>query len=321
LIHTSAAKKHLIWSAKMARYRKIDTRIWNDQKFNALSNHGKLLFFFLLSHPHMTAIGAMRASLPGLASELGWKEYQLREVLGETFLRGMIRYDEKSSFIWLPNFLKYNHPESPNVIKSWEHALDYLPECDLKLELIESVKTFVEDLSKAFSQALPPIFILSATEKIQEKAVESEAAMTMPNKNNKRDETIQAIFDVWKNTLEHPQAKLDKKRKATIVNALRAGYTPEQLSEAIQGCAVTPHNMGKNDRAQRYDGLGVIFKDADNIDRFIRNAHSPPIAYSSQKPQMHATRFTHDDFDNKSYAATPAESIPWLRGESSKPTL
>ena len=69
---------------------------------------------------------------------------------------------------------------------------------------------------------------------------------------------IQKIFEVWKNTLNHPTAKLDKKRKFIISNALKMGYTLEQLCEAIKGCLQTPHNMGCNDRGQRYDGLDVI---------------------------------------------------------------
>jgi hypothetical protein len=56
----------------MARYRKIDPRIWNDQKFRELSDDAKIVFFLLLTHPHMTALGAMRATVAGLAAELGW---------------------------------------------------------------------------------------------------------------------------------------------------------------------------------------------------------------------------------------------------------
>jgi len=53
----------------MSRYRKVDPRIWNDAKFRSLDDQGKLAFFFLLTHPHMTAIGAMRASIPGLSPQ------------------------------------------------------------------------------------------------------------------------------------------------------------------------------------------------------------------------------------------------------------
>ncbi len=54
----------------MARYRKVDPKIWNDEKFRALSDDGKLAFFMLLTHPHMTAVGAMRAMPSGMASEM-----------------------------------------------------------------------------------------------------------------------------------------------------------------------------------------------------------------------------------------------------------
>ena len=54
------------------------------------------------------------------------------------------------------------------------------------------------------------------------------------------------------------------------------GVHVSQLCEAILGCSYTPHNIGHNEQGQRYDGLHVILRDADQIDRFIRNAHSPP---------------------------------------------
>jgi hypothetical protein len=42
----------------MGRYRKIDTRIWNDAKFRELSERGQLEFLFGLTHPNMTMLGA-----------------------------------------------------------------------------------------------------------------------------------------------------------------------------------------------------------------------------------------------------------------------
>ncbi len=54
----------------MSRYRKIDPRIHNDAKFKALSERGKLFFFTILTHPHMTALGAMRATEAGLCEEM-----------------------------------------------------------------------------------------------------------------------------------------------------------------------------------------------------------------------------------------------------------
>ena len=156
----------------MARYRKVDSRIWNDAKFSSLSDNGKLVFFMLLTHPSMTALGAMRGNIPGLASEMGWKVEAFREAFREALSKGMAEHDEKSSFISLPRFLKYNAPESPNVVKAWESCLDLLPECDLKNVVLCRAKGYAEALTKGFAQALPEAF--SKAMPIQEQEQEQE---------------------------------------------------------------------------------------------------------------------------------------------------
>ena len=89
------------------------------------------------------------------------------------------------------------------------------------------------------------------------------------------DEVV-TIFHYWKNTFNHPKAVLDKKRYRLIRQALQLGYSLTDLCEAVNGCALTPHNMGQNEAGQYYDGLHIIFGNADQIDRFIRNFKSPP---------------------------------------------
>ncbi len=84
------------------------------------------------------------------------------------------------------------------------------------------------------------------------------------------------IFNHWKVVMGHTKAQLDDKRRGLIRKALKMGYSPEQLFQAIDGCAITPHNIGENDRGQRYDGLHILLRDAEQIDRFIRNADNPP---------------------------------------------
>ena len=143
----------------MGRYRKVDTRIWNDARFGSLSNDGKLAFLFLLTHPHLTSLGAMRATIAGLAAELGWKVERFVAAFDElvgadtTAVRSLVEYDEQASFIGLPNFLKYNQPENPNVIRSWGTPLDLLPECEAKARLIVRVKRCVVDRGEKFVSA------------------------------------------------------------------------------------------------------------------------------------------------------------------------
>lgn len=83
------------------------------------------------------------------------------------------------------------------------------------------------------------------------------------------------MFAHWQIVFSHPQGNLDDKRKDLIRNALKMGYSVAQLKLAIDGCSRTPHNVGLNDRNQVYDGIQIVFRDADQIDRFIRNSSLP----------------------------------------------
>jgi hypothetical protein len=169
------------------RYRKVTTGVWNDKHFRKLSDRAQLLFFFILTHPHMTALGAMRASLPGLAAEKGWSEKDFREAFEEVLEKPFVKHDEEASFIWLPNFLKHNPPESPNVVRAWAKALDQLPECDLKDELIVYVKDFTKGLTEGFIKALPEDFAegVGKTSPNQEQEQEQEEEPPLPPKGGK----------------------------------------------------------------------------------------------------------------------------------------
>jgi hypothetical protein len=136
----------------MGRYRKIDVNIHNDAKFRSLSDHAKLLWFTLLTHPNLTSMGAMRATQAGLAEELGWDLKRFRGVFRELLSKGMVSHDQNAPFLCIPNFLKYNRPDNPNVIKSWEKYQDLFPECRTKNEYFQQVLLFLEGLGKPFAE-------------------------------------------------------------------------------------------------------------------------------------------------------------------------
>lgn len=139
----------------MARYRKIDVRIWNDRKFRALSDNGKLAFILLLTHPDTTQIGTIRTRVSNLADELGWSNDAMSHAIREVKSKGMIDADEKAGLMVINNFLKYNAPSSPNAFKSWCELIDLMPECDLLDRHIAGLKAFVDGLSLGMKKAIP----------------------------------------------------------------------------------------------------------------------------------------------------------------------
>ncbi|MFZ4539844.1 hypothetical protein [Propionivibrio sp.] len=141
----------------MAHYRKIDVGVWNDSAFMSLKPLGKLAFFMLITHPNMTSLGAMRATVPGLASELGVSTKDFVEV----FDKGMALVDEKTHCVFVPNFVKYQSAESINVVKSWAKQLQFIPEGILKDKAVASVIAFLEGKALAFRDAFRDAYLVA----------------------------------------------------------------------------------------------------------------------------------------------------------------
>lgn len=139
----------------MARYRKIDIRIWNDRKFRELDDKAKLAFFLVLTHPDTNQLGMLRSRSVALAMELGWHPDVMSDAILMLCQMGMLKVDDKAGFIFIPNFLKYNSPNGPNAVKGWEGLLDQMPECALLDHAISSLKPFVDGLSEGLRNAIP----------------------------------------------------------------------------------------------------------------------------------------------------------------------
>ncbi|MBY0243169.1 MAG: hypothetical protein K2X55_28075 [Burkholderiaceae bacterium] len=296
----------------MSRYRKIEVKTWTDKRFRALSAmppSGQGLWFFLLTGPHTGPIpGLFRAGRASMAEELGWEQEAFDEAFAEVFANGMAKADFKARLVWLPNAIKYNRPESPNVVRSWRAELDLLPECALKTEAVAAMRTALAAIGAAYAEAFnefakedaPPQQAKAPAEDREEslpkpsgKAFGKASAKPMPNQEQeqeqeqeqvnpiveqpqldlaasptKADDPVKTIFAYWQKTMDSPKSVLDDNRRKLIAKALRS-YSPAEVCKAIRGCSKSPHNMGQNDRNTKFNGLGLILRDAEHIDRFI----------------------------------------------------
>jgi hypothetical protein len=126
----------------------------------------------------MTMLGAMRASVPGLAAELGMDAASFQEAFLGILAKDMVRHDERAAFLCLPKFLRYNRPESPNVIRAWPGVLELLPECQLKADLFQHIKAFNEGLPKGFREASREVFGKGMPNQEQEQEPEQEPEET-----------------------------------------------------------------------------------------------------------------------------------------------
>jgi hypothetical protein len=141
----------------MARYRAIHVKMYADEKFRALSKpkpNAQTLWVFLLTAPHTSSIpGLSTIGEAALAESLGWELEGFREAFAEVSSKAMAKADWKARVVWIPNAVKYNPPESPNVVRAWAKAWEEIPECDLKTEALSVLKAFMEGMGEGFRKA------------------------------------------------------------------------------------------------------------------------------------------------------------------------
>jgi hypothetical protein len=180
------------------RYRKISCAFWADERVRTFTDDGKLAFLFLLTHPAMTSVGAMRATMAGLADELGWPRRRLERALAPAVESKMIEVNPAAAYLSLPKFLRHNRPESPNVCKAWGSLIAMLPECPERQATVDRCrailaehveqgdlgvafgKAFEEGFREAFGKAFRHPFANPEPEQEQEPKQEHEGTSPLP---------------------------------------------------------------------------------------------------------------------------------------------
>lgn len=148
--------------ARGPRYRRISTTLWTDERVLALSRprpNAQTLWFFLLTGPCSRSIpGLIPVGPLALSEMLGWSVRALKRRFAELEALGMVKVDWPHRLIWMPNAVKHNPPDNPNVITSWRHILDETTACPLRTEALETLRLYCEGLGEGFQQAFTQAF-------------------------------------------------------------------------------------------------------------------------------------------------------------------
>lgn len=265
----------------MRDYGKVYTLFWTSEDVLSMTEDERTLALYLLTCPHGNMLGCFRLPDAYASDDLRWKPERVSKGFSGLVAKGYIYRCERSFWVVIMRYLKWNQFENPNVGKAAGKLFTSLqPPVDAKALLANALRDFsptfprdilekFESLSKAFAK---PSELSSKTVAVAV-AVTGAVAATEAGANPAVEPTlddVKTIFEYWKKMMNSPKSVLDDKRRAVITKALK-GYAPADVCKAIRGCSKTPHNMGVNAAKTKYNGLGLILRDADHIDRFIRN--------------------------------------------------
>lgn len=188
--------------------------------------------------------------------------------------------------IWL---LASEHEDpTSGVIESDERKISFrlrLPEKDIKSGILEMIKNgFIEEIQLCNETVTDSLRngVQSVTSETETEAYtketeaekdSSEDSDHSPGKYSPRQGKI--IFQHWQKVMGHEQAVFGEKRKKAVKRIIDEGYTVSQVLTAIDGCKASPFHMGDNKGGTIYDELGLICRDAAQIDKFMALASKP----------------------------------------------
>jgi hypothetical protein len=122
--------------------------IWNDDKFPFISDDCQLVFFHIMTTPLSNPIGLFKVSIAGMADEKRWPAKRYDKPFREGMANGFWKYDERNMLLYIPNFVEYNPPDNPNVVKSWAKIYNELPSSVLKDEYYDRLKGYLEGFAE-----------------------------------------------------------------------------------------------------------------------------------------------------------------------------
>ncbi len=155
------------------RYRKISPKMWGDRSFRSLSfprPNAQTLWVYLLTGPHTTNLPGLWELGPGQCAErLLWRPRALQRCWREIETLGMASWDQVSRVLMVPNvLLKYDSPESPNVVKAWGKRYSELPDCELKARWVLMARERMQSLSGPFQGVFAQVFSKAMAEAMEE---------------------------------------------------------------------------------------------------------------------------------------------------------
>lgn len=233
------------------RYRKVEVRIWGDERFCALSPIppcGRGLFLYLMTGPHTGPVpGLFRAGRAAMAEELDWSLEDFDKAFQEVFGQGLVIADFKARVMWVPNAIKHNKPESPNVVKSWAAEFDLIPECDLKRKAFAALKAnihalgepyakaFDESIGKAFPKVSPKAIPNQEQEQQQEQLINSVPKGTA----DKSAPAQLSAADLWSAAVELLKGQgMTEKTARTFIGGIRSQHGNDIADSVIQAAMV-----------------------------------------------------------------------------------
>jgi hypothetical protein len=95
-------------------FTKVSPAVWASKRFHALTERGRLLYFYCLTSPHVTSCGVYRLPDAYAASDLGWSVDEYRRERDALIAGGLVDFDTETSEVLIERWFRHNAPMNPD---------------------------------------------------------------------------------------------------------------------------------------------------------------------------------------------------------------
>lgn len=127
-------------------YRKVEPRMWDDERFAALSKDAKLTWLCVLTGPHTTPLpGLSVCGIATLSESMRDRFDTVSDAVKELSAAGLLRFNPTTRVVQVPNAPKYNPCANQRVLKGWFSAWKSVPDCAEKFDHIARLRAALDE--------------------------------------------------------------------------------------------------------------------------------------------------------------------------------
>jgi|WetSurMetagenome_2_1015567.scaffolds.fasta_scaffold43289_4 hypothetical protein len=142
----------------MREYGQVQVAFWTHPDIQGLSDQAKLLALYLLTCSHSNSLGCYRLPEGYITEDLKWGSETVSKRFRELENNRFAFRDKNTGWVFMPNFLRWNTPQNPNVAKGIEKIFDSVPTNFKQYRnLLETVLKFGNRLSEPFRNRLETV--------------------------------------------------------------------------------------------------------------------------------------------------------------------
>lgn len=135
----------------MRDYGKVYTAFWTSEDVRAMTEDERTLALYLLTCPHGNMLGCFRLPDAYAAEDLAWQVERVSKGFAELSSKGYAYRCERSAWVVISRYLKWNQLENPNVGKAAGKMFEALTAPhEIKVLLVKALR----DFSPAFPRAI-----------------------------------------------------------------------------------------------------------------------------------------------------------------------